>query len=92
MGFGANMPHLPGRPACLHDGQHPISSLRHPARVHDAGALSGGGECSCDHRGHGVAATEHLCGFVHPGGALLGEGAGFVLGVAGLQRCLLRQV
>ena len=37
-------------------------------------------------------AAEDLCGLARPGGALLGQGARFVLGVAGLQGGLLGQV
>jgi hypothetical protein len=52
----------------------------------------GGRKGRGDHRGDGAASAQHGCGFVHPGHALLGEGAGFVLGVAGLQGGLLGQV
>ena len=36
--------------------------------------------------------AQHGCGFAEPGRALLSQGSGFVFGVAGLQRRLLRQM
>ena len=36
--------------------------------------------------------AQHGCGLVEPGRALLSQGSGFVLGVAGLQRRLLSQM
>ena len=44
------------------------------------------------HRCDGAASAQYCCCFVQPGGALLGQRAGFVFGVAGLQRRLLGQV
>ena len=44
------------------------------------------------HRRDGGPSAQHGCGFVEPGRALLGQGSGFVFGVAGLQGRLLRQV
>ena len=44
------------------------------------------------HGVHGLRSAENLGGLVAPGRPLLGQGAGFVLGVPGLQGCLLRQV
>ena len=40
--FGPDMPHLPGRPARLHNGQDVISRLRDPAGVDDRGVWAGG--------------------------------------------------
>ena len=71
--FGADVPHLPGRPGLLHGGQHPVGGLRDPVGVGHARGFCGGAKCRRDHRGDGAAATEHRCGFVHPGAALLGE-------------------
>ena len=44
------------------------------------------------HRRDRVTSAQHCCGFVQPGGALLGQGSGFVFGVAGFQGGLLRQL
>ena len=30
LGFGTDVPHLPGRPGLLHGGQHPVGGLRDP--------------------------------------------------------------
>ena len=90
--FGPDVPHLPGRPALLHNGQDVIGGLCDPAGVGDRGGLGGRRQRRPHHRRDGLAAAEHGCGFVQPGGALLGQGSGFVFGVAGLQRRLLRQM
>jgi hypothetical protein len=71
--FGADVPHLPGRPGLLHGGQHSVGGLRHPVGVGHARGFCGGGQCRRDNRGDSAAATEHLGGFGHPGAALLGE-------------------
>ena len=86
------MPHLPGGAAFLHHGQDVIGRLCDPAGVGDRGGLGGRGERRLHHRRDGAASAQHCCRFVQPGGALLGQGSGFVFGVAGLQRRLLRQV
>jgi hypothetical protein len=39
LGFGIDVPHLPGRPGLLHGGQHPVGGLRDPAGVDDRGGL-----------------------------------------------------
>ena len=57
-----------------------------------ASGVEGGGQGRGDHGGRRVGAAEDLCGFACPGGALLGQGARFVLGVAGLQGGLLGEV
>jgi hypothetical protein len=71
--FGADVPHLPRRPGLLHSGQHPVGGLCDPVGVGDARGFCNGGKCRRDHRGDSAAATEHRCGFVYPGAALLGE-------------------
>jgi hypothetical protein len=71
--FGPNMPHLPGRPGLLHNGQDVISRLCDPAGVGHARGFGGGDKCRRDHRRDGLRAVQHCCGFVHPGGALLGQ-------------------
>jgi hypothetical protein len=92
LGFGTDVPHLPGRPGLLHGGQYLVGGLCNPVGVGHARGFCGEGKCRRDHRGDGPAATEDRCGFVHPGAALLGERSRFVLGVAGFQGCLLGQV
>jgi hypothetical protein len=57
--FGADVPHLPGRPGLLHGGQHPVGSLCDPVGVGHARGFCGGGQCRGDHRGDSAAATEH---------------------------------
>ena len=49
LGFGADVPHLPGRPGVLHGGQHPVGGLRDPVRVGHARGFCGGGKCRRDH-------------------------------------------
>jgi hypothetical protein len=90
--LGADMPHLPGRAAFLHDSQDVVSYLCDPAGVGDRGGLGRRGERCLHHRGDSGPPAQHRCRFVQPGGALFGEGSGFVFGVAGLQGRLLRQV
>ena len=43
LGFGTDVPHLPGRPGLLHGGQHPGGGLRDPAGVGDARGFCGRG-------------------------------------------------
>ena len=90
--FGPDMPDLPGRAAFLHHGHHVISRLGDPGCVDDHGRRGGWRQRRPHHRCDGLRASQHRCGLVEPGGALLGHGSGFVFGVAGFQRCLLRQV
>ena len=52
----------------------------------------GGVKGGVHHGVHGLRSAENLGGLVVPGGPLLGQGAGFVLGVPGLQGGLLRQM
>jgi hypothetical protein len=49
-------------------------------------------ESMADHGLDGLRSTERFGGFGVPGGALLGQGAGFVLGIPGFQGGLLRQL
>ncbi len=90
--FGPDMPHLPSRPAFLHHGQDVIGCLCNPVGVGDHGGFGGRGERRLHHRRDRATSAQHCCRFVQPGRALLGEGSGFVFGVAGLQGRLLRQV
>ena len=56
-------------------------------------AVSAGGVSAvCTIDATALTSAQHGCGFVQPGGALLGQGSGFVFGVAGLQGRLLSQV
>ena len=90
--FGVDVPDLPGRPAGLHRLQHaagcgayPLLTAfrnRHTRRVQRAG----------DHRGDRLVAAENLRRLLPPGRALLGQRAGFVFRVPGLQRGPLRQL
>jgi hypothetical protein len=73
LGFGADVPHLPGRPGLLHGGQHPVGGLHDPVGVGHARGFWGGGKCRRDHRRDRAVSAQHCCSFVHPGGALLGE-------------------
>ena len=90
--LGPDMPHLPGRPARLHDAQDVAGCLGDLAGVGDPGGLGRRGERCLHHRRDRAASAQHYCGFAEPGGALLGQGSGFVFGVAGLQGRLLRQM
>jgi hypothetical protein len=86
------MPHLPGGAALLHYSHDVVGRLCDPAGVGDRGGLGGRGKRCLHHRRDRAASAQHCCRFVQPGRALLGEGSGFVLGVAGLQGRLLGQV
>ena len=56
-------------------------------------AVSGGrGKRRAHHRRDGTTSAQRGCRFVQPGEALLGQGSGFVFGVASLQGRLLRQM
>ena len=87
------MPHLPGRAARLHHGQDVISRLCDPAVRRRSWCVSAGGASAvCTIAATALGSAQHGCGLAEPGGALLGQGSGFVLGVAGLQGRLLGQV
>ena len=45
LGFGTDVPHLPGRPGLLHGGQHPVGGLRDPVGVGHAQGFCGRGMC-----------------------------------------------
>ena len=90
--FGADMPALPGRTPLLHRRQHRLRRRRHPLRVHCRARDRDGVEGRADHGLDRVRSAERFGGLGMPGGALLGQGAGFVLGVPGFQGGLLRQL
>ena len=77
LGFGADVPHLPGRPACLQHRHDPVSGLADPAGIgHARRSLRAGASAVGDHRRDGVAAAEDRSSFGQPGGALLGVASG----------------
>ena len=90
--FGPDVPHLPGRPARLDNGQDVISCLCDPVGVGDRSGLGVRCQCRLHHRRDSAMSAQHRRGLAKPGCALLSQGAGFVFGVAGLQRRLLRQM
>ena len=83
------MPALPGRPVFLHCRQHLLSGRRHQLRIQfrplDRDRIDG----LADHGLDCFRSAKGFDGFRMPCGALLGQAAGFVLGVAGLQGGLL---
>jgi hypothetical protein len=82
--FGADMPALPRRTVLLHCGQHFLRDRRHPLGVYGRAGRRAGVESSVDHGPDRVRSAERLGGLGLPGRALLGQGAGFVLGVPSL--------
>ena len=90
--FGADMPALPGRPVCFHRRQHLPRGRRHPLPIRCRALGEGRSEGLVDHGLDGVRSAERFGGFRMPGGALLGQAAGFVFGVPGFQGGLLRQL
>ena len=82
---------MPRRPIGLHR-RHDVRGSRGEAR---GVPYRSDGACRVqgltDHRLDAVRAAEDLFGLGPPAGALLGEGAGFMLGLAGFQVRLLRQ-
>src|SRR5215204_7688953 len=86
------MPALPGGAVLLHRGEYPIGHRSNPSPVDRRGGFTGGVQGRMHHGVHGLRSAENLGGLVVPGGPLLGQGAGFVFGVAGLQCCLLGEV
>jgi hypothetical protein len=90
--FGADMPALPARTVRLHRRQHLLSGCRHPLRIHMRARRRGRVESFGDHGSDRLRSAEGLDGLGMPGGAPLGQGAGFVLGLPGLQGGLLRQL
>jgi hypothetical protein len=73
LGFGPDVPHLPGRPGLLHGGQHPVGGLRDPVGVGHTRRPYGWGKGRRDHRGDAAGVTKQRCGFTHPRAALLGK-------------------
>ena len=93
LGFGADVPHLPGRPGLLHDGQHPVGGLRDPAGVgHAWRSLRRGQVPSRPSRRRRSRPPSTAAASFSQVARCSAQGSGFVLGVAGLQRCLLGQV
>ena len=92
LGFGPDMPHLPGRAVLLHRGQHPVGRLGHPRRVDRLPWRGSGGHGPADHGFDRTAPAQHLLGFGPPGRSLLGQRPRFVLRLPGLQGGLLGQV
>ena len=86
------MPQLPGRAALFQHRHDPVSGLADPSSIHHVDGICCRRERGGDHRRDGVTATKHCCRFGQPGGPLFGVRAGFVFGVASLQRRLLGQV
>jgi hypothetical protein len=90
--FGPQMPELPRRSMLLQCREHPIRGPRPPHRRgtrHRSGRRI---QHLIDHRLDPRRSAERVDCFGAPGGALLGEGSGFVLAVSGLQRGLLSQL
>ena len=93
VGLGPHVPHLPGGAARLHLRQHPCGGLLYPRGVDpDRRGLAPGRQCSPDHPGDPVGPAQDVLGLGAPGGALLVQGARFVLGLAGLEGRLLGQL
>lgn len=90
--FGADVPVLPRGARAFH-GRDDLRRLgAHPAASdEDRTPQLPGGQGRVKHRADAVGATQHGLGLGAPGGALLGERAGFVLGLPGLEVGLLRQ-
>jgi len=72
LGFGADVPHLPGRSVLLHLRQHPIGRLGDPGGIHRYASRRPGRECPADHGFDRAAPTQHCFGFGLPGRALFG--------------------
>jgi hypothetical protein len=49
LGFGTDVPHLPGGPGLLHGGQHAVGGLRDPVGVGHARSFCGGAKRRRDH-------------------------------------------
>jgi hypothetical protein len=90
--LGADMPALPGCTPFLHRLQHFPRRHRHPLCIHMRAWRRGRVESIGDHGLKRIGSAESLRGLGTPGGALLGQGARFVLGLAGLQGGLLCQL
>ena len=90
--LGPDVPGLPGRPMLLQHRDHPLRHLPYPVRRHHRTGDRRRAQGPGDHGGDLAWPAHHLDGLGVPGGALLGEGAGFVFGVAGFQGGLLGQL
>jgi hypothetical protein len=90
--FGADMPALPGRAPFLHRRQHFLHGRCNPLRVQKDAWRGAGLEGVADHGLDRIGSAERFGGLGVPGGPLLGQNAGFMLGVPGLQGGLLRQL
>ncbi len=83
LGLGPQMPELPGRPMLLHCGEHPV---RRPGPPHRRGGRHRRRrriQHLIEHRVDPLGSAERVDRFGAPDGALLGQGAGFVLGDRG---------
>jgi len=93
-GFGAHVPHLPGGPSglddvlCRLDDRCHRGGVHRGQRCHRAGSA---GRQGGDQPGDGPVAAQYVGGLLAPLPALLGLGAGRVLGFPGLQGRLLGQ-
>ncbi len=76
--FGADVPHLPGRPAFLQHCHDPIRGLADPSSIRHAGGICCRRERGVDHCRDGVTAAEDRSSLIQPGGMLFGVRAGFV--------------
>ncbi len=86
------MPALPGRTPLLHRRQYFRGGRCHPVSVHGRARGVAGVEGMGDHVLDRIGSPECFDGLGVPGGPLLGQTAGFVLGLPSLQSGLLRQL
>ena len=92
LSFSPDMPALPRRTPFFHRLQHFLPGRRQPLRIHPGACHRDRIERPVDDGLDRVRSAERCGGLGMPGGALLGQGAGFVFGVPGLQGRLLRQL
>jgi hypothetical protein len=90
--FGPDMPRLPGGAVFFHRLQYPSGSLGDPGRIDRRARPDRRCQCMPHHHGDCIKSAECRCGFGAPSRPLLGQGSGFVFGVAGLQCRLLGQM
>ena len=67
LGFGADVPHLPGRPALFQHRHDPISGLADPAGIRNTRGLGCGASAAATIAVDGVTTAKHNCGFGQPG-------------------------
>src|SRR5215218_2451489 len=79
------MPALPRRPVFLHRRQHLVRGRLDPLRVHGRALDRDRAKGIVDHGLDRLRSAERFGGLGMPGGALLGQAAGFVFGIPGLQ-------